>query len=214
MTELISAIAAFIISHAIPAIRPLRAYLIGVMGFGLYVGVYSIFSLGVLVWLGLAYAEAPYVEVWAFAEWTRWWTLIVMAPSCYLVIAGLFSPNPLSLSLLPAARFDPARPGIVGLIRHPVIWGIGLWAIAHMPPNGDLASLLMFSLLLLAGLSGPRSLDRKARSKLGDQQWQGLAHAPINLNGLTLWPFVGAAALYGGLIYVHQWVIGVAPLPY
>jgi len=213
MNELLYAITAFIVSHAIPACKPVRAYLIHAMGFTMYVTLYSMISLGVLVWLGLAYANAPYVEVWEFREWTRWMTLILMVPSCYLLIVGLFSPNPLSLSLIPAARFDPARPGIVGLVRHPVIWAIGLWALGHLGPNGDLASLLMFSLLLLAGLSGPRSLDAKRRTKLGAQQWQTLSQGPVSLKGLTIAPFGGALALYATLIFIHEWVIGVSPLP-
>ena len=213
MSELISAITAFIISHAIPAVPPLRAYLIRAMGFRLYVTLYSMISLAVLVWLGLAYANAPFVEVWEFRAWTRWLTVSLMAPACYLLVVGLFSANPLSLSLIPAERFDPARPGIVGLMRHPVIWSIGLWALAHMAPNGDLASLLMFSLLLLAGLTGPRSLDAKRRAKLGAQQWAALAQGPMNLKGLTLWPLAGAIALYAALYLAHEWVIGVPPLP-
>lgn len=214
MSELFSAIAAFIISHAIPAVGPLRAYLIRAMGFAMYVTLYSMISLGVLVWLGFAYANAPYVEVWEFREWTRWLTLILMAPSCYLLVAGLFSPNPLSLSFVSAARYDPAHPGIVGLMRHPVIWAIGLWALAHMPPNGDLASLLMFLLLLLAGLTGPRSLDAKRRAKLGEQQWGALAQGQASLKGLKFLHLIGAFALYAILFLIHEWVIGVAPLPY
>jgi len=213
MSELISAITAFILSHAIPAVPPLRAYLIRAMGFGMYVTLYSMISLAVLVWLGLAYANAPFVEVWEFRAWTRWLTLSLMVPSCYLLVVGLFSANPLSLSLIPAQRFDPGRPGIVGLIRHPVIVSIGLWALAHMAPNGDLASLLMFSLLLLAGLAGPRSLDAKRRAKLGAQQWAALAHGETSLKGLTVWPLAGATVLYAALYLAHEWVIGVPPLP-
>ena len=213
MTDLLSAIAAFIVSHAIPALGPLRAYLIRAMGFPMYVSLYSMISLAVLVWLGFAYANAPYIEVWAFQEWTRWLTLILMGPSCYLLVVGLLSPNPLSLSFLPADRFDPDRPGIVGMMRHPVIWAIGLWALAHLAPNGDLASLLMFSLLLLAGLAGPRSLDRKRRAKLGEQQWQELTQGKATLKGLTVSPFIGGGVLYAAIFFAHEWLVGVAPLP-
>lgn len=213
MTELLSAIAAFILSHAIPAFAPLRAYLIRAMGLPMYMSLYSMISVGVLVWLGFAYANAPYVEVWAFQEWTRWLTLMLMVPSCYLLVVGLLSPNPLSLSLVSADTYDPARPGIVGIMRHPVIWAIGLWALAHLAPNGDLASLLMFSLLLLAGLAGPRSLDAKRRAKLGQQQWQDLTQANRTLKGLTVAPFIGGGVLYAAIIVAHEWLVGVAPLP-
>ncbi len=225
MTELFAAIAAFILSHAIPAVKPLRAYLIRAMGFKMYVTLYSLMSIGVLIWLGFAFAEAPYVEIWEFQEWTRWVTVILMVPSCLLLVVGLFSANPLSLSLMEAENFDPARPGIVGLTRHPVIWAVGLWALAHMAPNGDLASLSMFSLLLLAGLSGPKSLDVKRRAKQGDEKWQALAgktsslplialvQGRTSLKGLKIWPLVAGIVLYVALFHAHEWIIGVVPLP-
>lgn len=225
MTELFVAIAAFIVSHAIAAVGPLRAALIRVMGRAVYMALYSIVSVAILVWLGLAFVNAPYVEIWQFREWTRWVTLVLMVPSVLLLVAGLSSPNPLSLSLAAADDFDPARPGIVGVTRHPVIWAIGLWALAHIPPNGDLAALSMFSLLLLSGLTGPKSLDAKRRARLGREQWFALAGNTSNIpfvallrgrtsvKGLGLGPIVAGLALYGGLFFAHQWVIGVAPLP-
>ncbi|MBL6933664.1 MAG: NnrU family protein [Rhodospirillales bacterium] len=214
MTELFCAIAAFILSHAIPAIKSLRAALIRALGFKMYVTLYSMMSVGVLVWLGFAFANAPYVEVWEFREWTRWVTIVLMVPSCVLLMVGLFSPNPLSLSLKSADTFDASRPGIVGIIRHPVIWAIGLWALAHMPPNGDVAALSLFSLLLLAGLSGPKSLDSKRRSKLGDENWIALAQGKKSLRGLKIWPLISGLALYATLFHIHEGIIGVAPLPY
>ncbi len=212
MTDLFSAIAAFVLSHAIAAVKPLRAHLIRALGFKMYICLYSAMSVGILVWLGFAYGEAPYVEVWEFRDWTRWVTLAVMPFACMLLTAGLFSPNPLSLSLVSADDFDPARPGIVGLTRHPVIWAIALWAAAHVPPNGDLASLLMFSLLLLAGLTGPKSLDAKRRQSLGEDRWARLAAGGKGVRGLKIWTLAAGLGLYAALIYLHEWVIGVSPL--
>jgi uncharacterized membrane protein len=225
MIELFSAITAFILSHAIPAVKPLRTYLIRALGFKMYVAMYSAMSVGVLVWLGFAFSRAPFVEIWEFREWTRWVTVILMLPSCLLLVGGLFAANPLSLSLVASDSFDPSRPGIVGVTRHPVIWAIGLWALAHIAPNGDLASLSMFSLLLLAGLSGPKSLDGKHREKLGDEKWSALAvltsslpllallQGRTSLKGLRVWPLLAGVAVYAGLFVIHEWIIGIPPLP-
>ena len=38
--------------------------------------------------------------------------------------------------------------GVLRITRNPVMWGIGLWAVAHMVPNGDWASLLFFGTLM------------------------------------------------------------------
>mgnify|MGYP002725573124 CR=1 FL=1 len=136
-----------------------------------------------------------------------------MIPSGLLLTVGLFSPTPLSLSLVSPEKYDPQRPGIVGRVRHPVIWSIGLWALAHMAPNGDVASLSMFSLLLLAGLTGPKSLDAKRRAKLGEEEWIRLASPQRSLQGLNNPALFSGFILYGFLVWAHEYVIGVVPLP-
>ncbi len=225
MTELAAAILCFILTHAIPAFKPLRAQLVRAMGEKMYIVLYSMMSAAVLIWLGFAYAEAPYVEIWQQGAWARWLPLWVMPFACILLVGGLVQPNPLSLSFGDADKFDPERPGVVALTRHPVIWAIGLWAISHMPANGDLAALMMFSLLLLLGLSGPKSLDAKRRAGLGEDRWLGLAAVTSNIpllawisgkirpRGLGVVPLAGGLGLYTLLIFLHEWAIGVSPLP-
>ena len=225
MTELFIAILCFILTHAIPAHKPLRAQLVRAMGQKMYIALYSMMSTAVLIWLGFAYVAAPYVEVWNLGEGARWLPLLVMPFACILLVGGLAQPNPLSLSFADAARFDAERPGIVAISRHPVIWAIGLWAASHMVPNGDAAALMMFSLLLLSGLMGPISLDAKRRARLGEEHWQRLAARTSNVpllavfsgksppRGLGIVPLAGGLGLYVMLIFLHEWVIGVSPLP-
>ena len=225
MTELVVAIVCFILTHAIPALKPLRAQLVRAMGLKMYIALYSMMSMAVLIWLGFAFAQAPYVEVWNFGMWARWVPIAVMPFACILLVGGLMQPNPLSLSFADDKNFVPDRPGIVAISRHPVIWAIGLWAISHMPVNGDLAALMMFSLLLLLGLTGPKSLDIKRRSRLGDERWNELAAQTSNLplmalfsgrtrlRGLGILPLAGGLGLFTLLIVLHEWVIGVSPLP-
>jgi len=225
MTELFVAILCFILTHAIPALKPLRAQLVRAMGEKMYMVMYSMMSVAVLVWLGFAYAGAPYVEVWTVGPWARWVPVLAMPFACILLVGGLVQPNPLSLSFADPAKFDPERPGLVAITRHPVVWAIGLWAISHIPVNGDLAALVMFSLLLLLGLAGPKSLDAKRRGRLGDERWRKLA-APtsnipllawvsgsIRLRGVGILPLAGGLGLFTMLVFLHEVVIGVSPLP-
>ena len=225
MTELFTAIACFILTHAIPAFKPLRAQLVRALGLKMYIALYSMMSVAVLIWLGYAFARAPYVEIWSLGEWARWLPVLIMPFACILFVGGLMQPNPLSLSFADDNKFDPDRPGIVAISRHPVIWAIGLWAISHMPVNGDLAALMMFSLLLLLGLTGPKSLDVKRRSRLGDDDWTALVAPTSNvplvalfagrnrLRGLGILPLAGGLGLFTLLIVLHEWVVGVSPLP-
>ncbi|NQU60348.1 MAG: hypothetical protein HQ512_04395 [Rhodospirillales bacterium] len=74
-----------------------------------------------------------------------WDWIAVMPVVCLLVAAGMSSPNPFSLGLS-AKNYDPGRPGIVGVTRHPVIWGMALWAASHLLANTDAAGALLFGL--------------------------------------------------------------------
>ncbi|HER27130.1 MAG TPA: NnrU family protein [Rhodospirillales bacterium] len=225
MTGLVAAIVCFILTHAIPAYKPLRAQLIRALGKAMYLTLYSLMSVAVVIWLAVAYSGAPYVEIWQFGPWARWLPLLVMPFACILLVGGLAQPNPLSLSLADASKFDPDSPGIVAITRHPVIWAIGLWAISHLPVNGDGAALMMFSLLLLLGLTGPKSLDGKRRARLGDDVWISLSATTSNvpllawfkgkarLRGIGFVPLAGGLGLYTLLILLHERVIGLSPLP-
>ena len=227
MTELVLAVVVFVTSHAVPALAPLRAALVARLGRRGYLGLYSVASIGALVWLGSAYARAPYVELWPFQPWTLWLPPLAMPVACVLVVAGLTAPNPLSMTAA-KAPFDPGRPGLVALTRHPVPWGFALWAGAHLAPNGDVASAILFGLLLALGLGGTASLDHKRRVALGDAEWRRLAartsnlpfaalvtgRAPFRFAGTAVAPIAGGVALYLVLLALHLPVIGVSPVPY
>ena len=184
------------------------------------------FTLAVLVWLGFAYAAAPYVEAWPVDDRLRWVPVIVMPVACILLVAGLTSRNPFSLGAS-AGGYDPARPGIVSVTRHPVVWASILWAAAHLPPNGDVASLILFGQFIVSALAGPPSLDAKRRAQRG-AAWTGLAAATSNIpfvaivagrtsfdwQGLGPWRRLGGVVLYFALYATHAPMIGVVPLDF
>lgn len=218
MVHLVAALAVFLAVHAVPAIRPLRARLAAVLGETLYVSVFSIVSLGLVAWLGVAYARAPYVELWPYVPELRWPAVLAMPVACVLIAAGLTSRNPFSLGA-GARRFDPEHPGIVGLTRHPAVWGLAIWSAVHIPINGDAASLIMFGLLTLLGLGGPLSLDAKRKRTLGEDAWRDLAArvarvpAAAALRQMGLGRLSLGLGLYAVLLALHEPVIGVSPLP-
>ena len=170
MADLILTLAVFAAFHMIPALGPVRRALIGTIGKAPYIVGYSLISLGLLGWVGIAYAQADYVAVWDQAPWMRWVPVVVMLPACILLVGALTHANPLSVSVRKAA-FNPEKPGIVSVTRHPLIWALMLWALAHMVPNGDGASLVMFGFFALLGLAGPPSLDAKARARIVGPNW-------------------------------------------
>lgn len=226
METLLLTISVFVAFHIVPAIGPVRRSLIGVLGKAPYIVGYSMVSLGLLGWVGIAYSEADYVEVWAQAAWMRWVPLALMYPACVLLVGSLTQANPLSVGVRGSA-FNPDKPGIVSVTRHPLMWALLLWSTAHMVPNGDGASLLMFGLFTLLGLFGPLSLDAKARRQLGAERWATLAaptssvpfwaaltgRTKIDWGNVLCLPAIGGMVLYGVLMGGHLYAIGVSPLP-
>ncbi len=217
MTDLLLAVGVFLAAHIIPAIRPVRAGLVRALGEPLYLIAYSMVSLAVIVWMILAYSAAPYVEMWPAMDWARLFAVIVMAPAYVLIVAGMASPNPFSLGW-GRKGFDPARPGIVGVTRHPVIWGLGLWAGVHVLANGDLASDILFGLLGALSLAGPVSLDAKRRGVLGAGAF-GKMKAEVSYTAFraaivqTGPRRIGAGlALWAVPLAIHEWSMGVAPV--
>lgn len=215
MLHLILAVAAFLASHLIPAVPALRGRLIGLLGWRGYLMAYSTLSLAILAWVGLAYVRAPYVEVWPYDPALRWVPVLVMPVASVLLVAGLVRPNPLSVSLWRARRHDdePGAPGLFGVIRHPVPWAFALWAAAHLAPNGDVASIILFGLLLALSVGGAHGLDAKRRRVLGAEAWRRLAQRRFHLDGREGVGVAGGLALYAVLAGLHEPVIGISPWP-
>ncbi|MDA8232917.1 MAG: NnrU family protein [Magnetospirillum sp.] len=213
------AVALFLVSHSLanrPAIRRPAERLLGRAGF---IAVYSAVSLLLLAWMIAAVRAAPIEPVWPKEPWTLWVPALVMPVAGILAVAGMTSPNPFSIG--PGARgYDPARPGILRVTRHPVPWSFSLWAGAHMVPNGDVAGLMLFAPLLVLALAGPALLDGGRRRALGEVEWRRLAAATGRPSALsaalreTGGPRIaGGLALYAILVALHPLVIGLSPLP-
>lgn len=216
-----AAMGAFMGSHVIPSRPAVRSRLISLLGKRVYIVLYSSLSLAVLGFLIRAAADAPYVEVWPFEEWQRLVPAMVVPLAFALGLLGLATPNPLSLSPSRAA-FDPARPGIVAITRHPVLVALALWSLAHMVPNGDLAHLILFGTFLVFSLAGMWAVDKRARRRLGDAVWADLASRyrwlqwPRGLSWLTprlVLLALGGVALALLAAMLHEALIGVPALP-
>jgi len=214
--HLVAAMIVFLLSHGLPARPNWRAAGTRRLGDAGYLIGYSLMSLAVVTWLGFAYADAPYVEVWPYVPELRWVTLVAMLAACILLVAGFTTPNPFSLGP-GGGGYDPARPGILRLTRHPALWALVLWAGGHIPPNGDAASLILFTPMLLLALAGPALMERKRRRTLGTDEWERLAAATarpatLRFSDIGVARLAGGTALYAALLYLHPYVIGIDPL--
>jgi uncharacterized membrane protein len=215
--ELLTAGAAFLLTHTIPAIRPLRLRLTEWLGVKPYITLYSLLSLAVLGWMGLAYSRAPYEELWLITVPSRFFPILLMPLAGVLFVCAVSTPNPLSIGI-GAKGFDPEKPGILRLTRHPLVWAFILWSGSHIPPNGDVASLLMFGLFFFLAMAGPFILDVKNKKSLGLDKWRRLAANTSNwsfipaLREIGPWRIFAGLLIYGMVLQFHLVLFGVDPL--
>ena len=187
--EFLLALGVFLLSHAIPVRPPVRPWLIAHLGRAGYFTAYSLFSLAVLGWLIVAAARAPYVEVIPPLPALRWAPLLVMPVVCWLAAAGMAIRNPLSFGGLGRGPFDPARPGILRICRHPILLALLLWAMSHLVANGSLAHVILFGLFAGFAVLGMALIDRRKAREMGPE-WQRLSQntARLSLSAPQPWP--------------------------
>jgi uncharacterized membrane protein len=226
--EMAAAFALFLALHSLPARPPIRTRLVHALGEAGYLVLYSLVSLLALAWLVVAAGRAPYVELWAFALWHLWVPNLAMPAASVLVAFGAAACNPLSFGGRTPRKFDPDRPGIAGITRHPLLWALALWSASHLLPNGDLAHVLLFGGFTAFALLGMWAIDKRFKRTLGTDEWTRLARrtslvpfaaggrwrpSGVDVNAEFVMRLLGAAALYALLLSLHEPIIGVAPFP-
>jgi uncharacterized membrane protein len=92
--------------------------------------------------------------------------------------------------------------------------------------NGDLASVIFFGSFLVLAVAGPFSIDRKRQRAFGDA-WNRFTALTSNvpfmaiiegrnafkLGELDWWRVFLVLVIYGLILYFHQTLFGVSPLP-
>lgn len=223
--EFVTALALFFVSHRIPALMGIKAPLTAALGQRGYHVVFSLTSTVLLVWVVLAAGRAPVISLWDQALWHRWAVNIAMPFALALMVFGTAAPNPFAFEGR-ARGFDPARPGIVGLTRQPLLWGLALWSGAHLLANGDLAHAVLFGSFAAFSLLGLALVERRRARAMGPETWQSLTASTSlvpcaalicgrwrpgtapSLPRTVLW-----IVIWAGLWHFHAPLIGVSPAP-
>jgi uncharacterized membrane protein len=130
---LILGLAIFLGVHVLTSLREQRAELIKRLGEGPYKGLYSLVAVigFVLIIVGFGqYRATGWIDVWNPPSWTRHLAVLLVWPAFVFVTAAYI-------------RGDIAR-----VLKHPMLVGVKLWALAHLIANGDLGSIILFGSVL------------------------------------------------------------------
>lgn len=224
MFEFFAALAIFLVSHSIPARPAIRDKCVALLGERPYLLIYSTASLVLLAWLLSAASRAPYIALWNVSLGQYFVPIVLMIPVLFLFAGGAICSNPLFVNFS-KTPFDPARPGIVAITRHPLLWGFALWALAHIVSNGDLVSVAMFGGFGLFALLAMPLIDRRKRRILGSAWTEMAGRTSILLGAAWLsgrvrfrwrWSELRVAltvtiGLYASLLSAHPYLFGPDP---
>ena len=192
MIWLIVGLVLFLGIHSVRIVAPAwRQAQIDKRGLNAWKGIYALISIAgfvILVW-GYGIARQDPVVFFVAPAWMSHVVALLMLPVMILLVA----------SQVPAGRIKAA-------VKHPMLLGVKIWALAHLLVNGDLASVLLFGGFLVWAV-----FDRISEKK---RLQAGLTSNPVA--GPVKWDII---AVVGGLVvYVlfvtvlHKLLIGVPPI--
>ncbi len=174
LVRLIAAAGCFVVSHFVMS-GPLRPVMVSALREQGFLLVYSLISFGTLGWAIVAFDRAPVTD----AAWDG------MHPVAW-IIGSLLTVVSLAL-LLPSFKRNPALPGVKAaglgtvipsgvftITRHPMMWGITLWALGHIVVAPTARVFILMVSLILVALLGSHFQDKRklARNKREFSPWQ------------------------------------------
>jgi len=171
-----------------------RTAMIGRLGEGAWKGVYSVASVAgfVLIVWGYGLARQQPTVLWP------------AVPTGLKHLASLLT---LGAFVLLAAAYVPGNH-LKAKLRHPMILGVKLWALAHLLVNNTLADLLLFGGFLVWAVLDFRSCRQRDRAAAA----QGAPAVPAPQGARTAIAVVaGVVAWAGFAFWAHGAWIGVRP---
>jgi len=230
VTNLIAAAVAFLLLHLVVSGTRVRDAATGALGQGAYMGLFSLASVGLLVWLGIAYGAAwsgpRDTAYWHATTTTRWIQLLVQLVAFLFVVPGLMTRNPTSVAQEGALDRPDVVRGVLRITRHPFLWGVAIWAAGHLMVNGDLAGIILFGTMLVLALFGTVSIDAK-RERASRERWNAFAaqtsnipfaaiaagRQSLNVGEIGWVRLVAALAVWAVILGAHPHIFGVSALP-
>ena len=190
MTLLILGLILFLGVHSVRIFaEDWRRRTISQRGEGVWKGVYSLLSIAgfVLIVWGYGAARQHPVVLWPSPVWTRHLAALLTLPAFVLLVAAYVPGN-----------------SIKSRLRHPMVLGVKLWALAHLIANNTLADLLLFGGFLLWAVLAFRAARQRDRT-------DNVLYPPGRTGPTVLAVAIGLIAWAAFAFWAHGVLIGVRP---
>ncbi|MBN9004218.1 MAG: NnrU family protein [Rhizobiales bacterium] len=187
LTIMIAGLVLFLGVHLVTTQREFRARLVASGGEGTYKIGFSLISaagLALIIWGFATYRATGWIDVWSPPRVMKHITEALMLPAVILVVASYI------------------RGRIYATLKHPMLAGVKLWAVAHLLANGDLGSIILFGSFLAWAVIDRISLKRRADAGAPPIPVDGVRNDVIAVVvGIVVYLALGAL--------FHPYVIGV-----
>jgi uncharacterized membrane protein len=172
---LILGLSLWIGAHLFRRVLPRQRAALGKAG----LGVVAVLVLTGIVLMVIGYRSSDDVHLYTLPAWVRHLNNLLMLVAIFLMAAGRVG-------------------GVVAAkLRHPMLWGVVVWAVAHLMVNGDLTSLVLFGVLGIWALAQMAAINR------AEGRWSAPAEGPITKDARLA---VFALVLYAVIAGVHYWL--------
>lgn len=142
-------------------------------------GIVAITLLASVVLIVIGYRATPFVPLWEPPSFFTHINNLLMLAAFYL--------------MSPA----PKKGRLLNTLRHPMLLGFSLWAVAHLLVNGDLTAVLTFGGLLAWALASMRLINA------AEPEWTAPSPGAWKWDGMGLGGAVGLLVVIG---LVHGWI--------
>lgn len=209
---LIAANVAFVGTHFAMS-HPLRAPMVKALGAGGFQGVYTVVSFATLAWVYFAFTAAPPADLPGSGE-VGWIAATIITLPAMILLAGSFMGNPALPTPMAETQARAEPRGMFKVTRHPMMWGIGLWAASHIVLFWSTRTLVTALAMGVLALVGAKFQDAKKEVLMGAAwaEWESKTSYWPRWGAL---PSVGAVPLIAGTVlwlagsYVHLWRAGI-----
>ena len=223
MSYLIVAIGIFLATHLVLAENPARGVLVRALGERPFAWSYGAIAVLQLIWIGQAVEGAPVVRYWEPPAWAAAVPLLTMPLALLLLVCGFTQNNP-TASLASGRLARREVTGILAITRNPVMWGLGLWSLAHLAVVAEAAEVLRYAAFAVLALLFLPRIEAKQRAKWGEAAWADFAARSSNIPFVAMargrarlqWREIGGArlvvtaALYVAIVlWLHPKIAGV-----
>lgn len=181
MFLLVFGVLIFVGIHLVPTFSSLRQSLVDRLGSGGYRGMFAAAAFLGLVLMIVGKATADFVPLWEPPVWGRQVAPVLML-FAFILLAAAFMPS-----------------NVKRATRHPMLWGVTLWSLAHLLANGDLASLVLFGGLGVFSLFGMWSANMRGATK-SKTKYPLMKDIIVAVVGLVV---------YGVFVVLHPYLFGV-----